>query len=176
VQNENNSAISTINGLGAVVNSVPQAEYTGYKAGIGWKYMPGANVSFIWVRGESNNALGVARGNEVTQNGYTVNWEHTFGNVQVLAQYGWLDSMKGCNGAETVSCSNTKANAYMVGARYLLSKRTWVFASWNLVDNETNQFADYTGDNYTSVYSNGAILTPYGADPEVWAVGVFHAF
>jgi predicted porin len=176
VQNENNSPISTVNGLGATINTAAQAEFTGYKAGIGWKYMPGANVSFIWVRSESNNALGVARGNEVTQNGYTVNWEHTFGNVQVLAQYGWLDSLKGCNGTETVSCGDTKAKAYMVGARYLLSKRTWVFASWNLVDNETNQFADYTGDNYTSVYSNGAILTPYGADPEVWALGVFHAF
>jgi predicted porin len=112
----------------------------------------------------------------VTQNGYTVNWEHTFGNVQVLAQYGWLDSMKGCNGTEAVSCGDTKASAYMVGARYLLSKRTWIFASYNLIDNQQNQFADYTGDNYTSVLSNGAILTPYGADPEVWAFGVFHAF
>jgi predicted porin len=176
VQNENNSAIAGVNGLGVPIAAAAQAEFTGYKAGIGWKYLPGANVSFIWVRSESNNALGVRRGNEVTQNGYTVNWEHTFGNVQVLAQYGWLDSMKGCDGTETVSCGDTKATAYMVGARYLLSKRTWIFASYNLVDNQQNQFADYTGDSYTSVAGNGPVLTPYGADPEVWALGVFHAF
>jgi predicted porin len=64
----------------------------------------------------------------------------------------------------------------MVGARYLLSKRTWIFASYNLIDNKQNQFADYTGDAYTSVAANGPIATPYGADPEIWALGIFHAF
>jgi predicted porin len=180
VKNENNSGISGVTPATlAPINTAPQAEFTGYKAGIGWKYMPGANVSFIWVRSESNNALGVTRGVEVTQNGYTVNWEHTFGNVQVLAQYGWTDSMKGCTGAITatnLSCGDTKASAYMLGARYLLSKRTWVFASYNLIDNQQNQFADFTGDAYTSVAGNGPVLTPYGADPEVWALGIFHAF
>jgi predicted porin len=184
VQNENNSGIAGVNGALVAINPAAQAEFTAYKAGIGWKYMPGANVSFIWVRSESNNALGVARGTEVTQNGYSINWEHTFGNVQVLAQYGWTDSMKGCVGNEgtptgaagTVSCGDTKSSAYMVGARYLLSKRTWIFASYNLIDNQQNQFADYVGDAYTSVAGNGPVLTPYGADPEVWALGIFHAF
>ncbi len=154
-------------------------EYQGYKAGIGWKYMPGANVSFIWVRNETNTALGVtaAPGGsvpEVDQNGYTINWEHTFGNIQALAQYGWLDSMKGCSVAG--QCDNTKATAWMIGARYLLSKRTWLYASYMTVDNKSNQFADFTADSYTSVNPATRTVVPLGADPEVWALGVFHAF
>jgi predicted porin len=155
-------------------------EFTGYKAGIGWKYLPGANVSFIWVRSETNNALGVTGGNEVTQNGYTVNWEHTFGNIQALAQYGWTDNMKGCSGAVTATnwgCDNTKSTAFMIGARYLLSKRTWIFASWNQIDNKSNQYADFVGDSYTSAPTGSTIAqASMGADPEVWAFGVFHAF
>ncbi len=159
-----------------------QFEYDGYKLGIGWKYMPGANVSFIWVRNETNDALGVAPGQNVSQNGYTINWEHTLGNIQLLAQYGWLDSLKGCAGTEgtaagaagTVSCADTKAQAWLVGARYLLSKRTWLYLTWNEIDNESNQFSDWTGGNVTSV--GATTLVPYGADPRLIALGVFHAF
>jgi predicted porin len=161
------------NPLGQAPGAV-RVEYDGYKAGIGWKYMPGANVSFIWVRTETNNALGVRQGDDVNQNGYTVNWEHTFGNIQALAQYGWLDEMKGCDGTETVPCTGTKAQAFMVGARYLLSKRTWLYASYNKINNKENQFADFTGAAITSV--GGFSTTPYDADPEIWALGVFHAF
>jgi predicted porin len=183
VKLEGNTPI--IAGPGNPLGQAPGAvriEYDGYKAGLGWKYMPGANVSFIWVRNETNNALGVRQGREVDQNGYTLNWEHTFGNIQVLAQYGWLDSLKGCEGNEgtaagaagTVSCSDTKAQAWMVGARYLLSKRTWLYASYNEIDNDQNQFADYTSSGITSV--GASTVTPYGADPRIIAVGVFHAF
>jgi predicted porin len=159
-----------------------QFDYDGYKAGVGWKYRPGANVSLIWVRNETNGALGVAPGRDVTQDGYTINWEHTFGNIQALAQYGWTDSMKGCAGNEgtpagaagTVSCSDTKSQAWLIGARYLLSKRTWLYLTWNEIDNDANQFADWTGGNVTSVSSTA--IVPYGADPRLIALGVFHAF
>jgi predicted porin len=170
VQNEGNGPNS-----GAASQVTPK--FTGYKAGLGWKYMPGANLSFIWVRSENNAAFGETIGTKVNQNGYTINWEHTFGNIQAMAQYGWLDNMKGCTGAVgTIGCSDTKATAYMVGARYLLSKRTWLYATYNLVDNKNNNFSDYTGASMTSVAGNGAVLLPMGADPEVWALGVFHAF
>ena len=164
---------------GAASQTTPK--YTGWKAGIGWKYMPGANLSFIWVQAQNNTALFQPIGNKVTQNGYTVNWEHTFGNIQALAQYGWLDNMSGCsgtpNGTTILDCNNTQANAYMIGARYLLSKRTWLFASWNYLKNKQQNFADYTGDSYTSAPTGNTIAVgTMGADPEVWAFGVFHAF
>jgi len=168
------------NPFGQPVGAV-QNEYQGYKAGIGWKYMPGANLSFIWVMTETNNALGVQQGRKVDQMAYTINWEHTFGNIQALAQFGWLDDLKGCEGNEgsaanptTVSCNDTDATAWMIGARYLLSKRTWIYASYNYIDNSSNQFADYTSSAITSV--GASTVTPYGADPQIFAIGVFHAF
>jgi predicted porin len=146
---------------------------SGWKLGASWGYMPGARIGAIWTRTYDNQALGVVAGNEVYQDAWTINWEQTFGNFQLMAQYGQLGSMKDCGSSPTVSCGDTKANAYMVGARYFMSKRTWVYASWNYTDNESNQFADYTNAGYTSV--NGAPF-PYGADPQVWAVGLLHNF
>jgi predicted porin len=66
----------------------------------------------------------------------------------------------------------------MVGGRYLLSKRTWLYASWNMVDNDSNQFADYAGGAITSTNlpAGGGATYPYGAEPMIWAVGIFHQF
>ena len=66
-----------------------------------------------------------------------------------------------------------RRNGYMIGGRYFLSKRTWLFASYNMVDNKSNNFSDYNGGAITSV--SGA-PTLYGADPEIWALGIFHQF
>lgn len=152
-----------------------RSDTEGVKAGLAWRYLPGASVGLTYVWAESNRVLGLTAGDDARQDAWTLNWEHTFGNVQVMAQYGMLGSLKDCDGATlTVDCGGSKADAYMVGARYLLSKRTWVYASWNMVDNEENQFADYRSAGYTSV--GASTLTPYGADPQIWALGVFHAF
>lgn len=154
-----------------------QLEATFWKVGGSWGYLPGARIGLIWVRTESNNVAGAGpAGTDVDQDGWTINWEHTFGNVQVMAQYGQLGSMKGCAVATTTpgtGCSDTKADAFMVGARYFLSKRTWVYASYNQLDNKANQFVDYTGSSITSTTGGP---TPLGADPKIWALGVFHAF
>jgi hypothetical protein len=66
----------------------------------------------------------------------------------------------------------------MIGGRYFLSKRTWLFASYNTVRNDQNQFADYNGGAITSANlpAGGGSLYPYGADPEIWALGIFHQF
>ena len=58
----------------------------------------------------------------------------------------------------------------MVGIRYLLSKRTSAYVTYNKVSNGSNQLADYTGDCYTS----GAIGA--GSDTRVVAVGLMHNF
>jgi predicted porin len=155
-----------------------QSEGDAYKIGGSWGYMPGARIGVIWVRQEVNNAAGsvpgVAAGNEVDQDGWTINWEHTFGPVQVLAQYGWLGDLKGCNALSAVgACANSDATAWMVGARYFFSKRTWAYLSYNEVSNKANQFVDYTGGGITSTV--GA-PSPLGADPTIFALVLFHAF
>lgn len=154
----------------------PEASF--WKVGGSWGYLPGARIGVIWVRTENNNvanASGPANA-DVDQHGWTINWEHTLGNVQFMAQYGQIGDLKGCAIATTTpgtGCNDTKADAFMLGVRYLLSKRTWLYASYNQVDNRTNNFVDYTSSGITS--TTGA-PTPFGADPKIWALGLFHAF
>jgi predicted porin len=159
-----------------------QQRATLYKVGASWGYMPGSRVGLIWVRTDTNNqgglVPGLAAGNGVYQDGWTINWEHTFGSVQVMAQYGWTGDIKDCDAATaTVPCADSASSGFMVGARYFLSRRTWVYATYNQVSNDANQFADYTGGNITSTTGlTQAGPNPYGADPKIWAIGLFHAF
>ncbi len=157
----------------------PRLDGSAWKVGGSWGYMPGARVGIIWVRSEANNAVGLTTGDKVDQDGWTLNWEHTFGNFQVMAQYGFTNDLKSCNGdVGTVSCSDSGSQGYMIGGRYFLSKRTWLYASWNKVSNDRNQFSDYTGGAITSTNlpAGGGANYPYGADPEIWALGIFHQF
>ena len=143
-----------------------------YKAGVGWGYMPGARISAIWVRTSQNMGTGLLPGQTVRKDGYTINWYHTFGNIQAMAQYGWTGDLKDCAAVDALLCSDSSAQAFMVGGRYLLSKRTWLYLSYNQVTNKANDFIDYTGAAQTSVNGN----TPYGADPRILALGFFHHF
>jgi hypothetical protein len=47
-----------------------------------------------------------------------------------------------------------------------------------MVDNDSNQFADYAGGAITSTNlpAGGGATYPYGAEPMIWAVGIFHQF
>jgi predicted porin len=153
-----------------------RSDQSAWKLGASWGYMPGARIGLIGTLAYDNQALGLTAGDKVDQWGWTINWEHTFGNFQVLAQYGEIGNLKSCDSDATpgnVSCGDSSARGYMLGLRYIMSKRTWVYASYNATSNKSNQFADYTNAGYTSV--NGAPF-PYGADPEVWALGIQHNF
>jgi predicted porin len=154
-----------------------QGQGSSYKIGGSWGYMPGARIGAIWVKQELNNANGTVPGlaalDDVDQDGWTINWEHTFGNFQIMAQYGWTSDMKKCAPTATIACADSASTGFMIGGRYFLSKRTWLYASYNQISNDVNQFADYTGGSITSV--NGAPL-PLGADPKIFALGMFHAF
>ncbi|HSD53054.1 MAG TPA: porin [Burkholderiales bacterium] len=160
----------------------PRGDGQAWKVGASWGYMPGARIGVIWVYTQTNNAfsltqanaMGFVPGDKVNQDGWTINWEHTFGNFQVMAQYGWTNNIKNCDNP-IISCGDSSSRGYMVGGRYFLSKRTWLFASWNLVDNKSNQFADFTGGAITSTNASAGNV-PFGADPQIWALGIFHQF
>ncbi|TMG73433.1 MAG: porin, partial [Betaproteobacteria bacterium] len=125
-------------------------------------------------------------GDSLKQKGWGINWEHIFGNIQALAQYARVGDVNGCSG----DCSGTKAKMYMVGAKYLLSKRTGVYATFNQIKNDAAGFTDFTnGGGYTPANNNtinlaGASpsansgLSPAnaGADPRVIALGIMHNF
>ncbi len=163
---------------GTPTSGAPRAEWAGWKVGGSWGYQPGARIGLIWVRTDTNGALGNLLGDDVYQQGWVLNWEHTISNIQLLAQYGQTGNMKDCDATAIIGCGDTKSRGYMVGARYLLSKRTWVYATYNTVDNESNNFADYTASSITSVAAGGGVVAgvPFGADPQIWAVGLFHLF
>jgi predicted porin len=156
-------------------SGAPRADGEFWKVGGSWGYMPGARVGLIWVRGDRNYVPGLATATNAYQQGWTLNWEHTFGNFQVMAQYGQTGDMKDCGTIPVggISCDETGSSGYMIGGRYFLSKRTWLYASYNRVTNDANQFSDYTGGNITST---GGGITPYGANPQIFAVGLFHQF
>ncbi len=193
-----------------------------WKAGLGWRYMPGGLLSAIavWVKnsnvagltqaalancnaGLANSALLAgggcwAAGNTLKQSHYLANWEQALGNFTLYAQYGWSDDVKGSSG----NLGQSGAQAWLLGVRYVLSKRTWVYANYAEIRNEVNSYADFFGGSLTSgssaVSGAGATATnsngvrqggatglgvstgiggdSSGADPRVFGVGMVHVF
>jgi len=199
------------------VTQVVQGKVVGNKIRTAWTYQPGAVLGVIWSQSQVTNGgalsggyitnsagLGVEAGSMTTlkQSAWTVNWEHLVGNTRLLAQYAKAGNIKGCNATETITagtlghgqtgasaCDQTGAKAYMLGAQYLLSKRTSINVSYNKIKNDANYFADYTSGNNSSFINttNGGILTVgnvgsttagslAGADPTMWGVGIQHNF
>jgi predicted porin len=155
-------------------SDLPQpGDVSGLKIGVGWPYAPGAQISVVFLQNKQENSATAAgftaAGDNVKQRGVGVNWEHVFGNIQALAQAAKVNKATGCSGS---GCDDTESTQYMVGAKYLLSKRTGVYVTYNKVTNKANANADYNSAGYTAV--SGTL--PQGSDPRVWAIGVMHNF
>jgi predicted porin len=172
---------------------------TGMKAGLGWAYAPGSQVSGIIGRLTNDNILatsdlgaaGVAAGTDVKQNFWLLNWEHMIGPWQLLAQYYQNGKIKGLDNNQ-----DTSSKAYTLAAKYYLSKRTGVYASYTTVRNDQDAWADASGGGFSSACgtaggtcnaggSPGAPATAglgslgvgsAGADIKVWGIGVMHNF
>jgi predicted porin len=145
----------------------PVSDISGVKVGVGYPYAPGAQVSLIVIQlKQTNNAVG-ATFEDRKQRAYVLTWEHVFGNIQPLAQYAKSNKMTGCGGT---ACDDTDSTSYMVGMRYLMSKRTAAYVTYNKTTNKPGATADYTSAGYNA----GTIGA--GADPRVWAVGILHNF
>lgn len=158
----------------AASGGAQQLKITGIKLGVGYTYMPGAQISVIVGQNENAHiATAVAGfsavGDTIKQKAVIVNWEHTFGNFQALAMAGKLQKATGCG--PVGGCDNTEATSFMVGGRYLLSKRTATYVTYNRTTNKDNQTIDYTAASMTS-----ANPLPAGADPKILALGVIHNF
>lgn len=160
------------------LTATPRTEVNGLKGGVGWVYAPGSQIAFILGRIENEGFAQAgfsAAADKVKQAWWLVNLEHMIGQVGLYAQYGNLRNASGCSVAG--GCNNTGAKAYLIGAKYFLSKRTGVYASLNQTRNESNQIADYVSGQMTSVAPTGLIpnISP-GADPRILAVGIMHNF
>jgi predicted porin len=159
---------------------------TGIKAGLGWAYAPGSQVSGIIGRLTNDNIAGTndlvtvgaaVAGADVKQNFWLLNWEHMIGPWQLLAQYYQSGKVKGLD-----DNADTQAKAYTLAAKYYLSKRTGVYASYNVVKNEQDSWADMSGGGFSSAAlsgvggAGGIGVAQRGADIKVWGVGVMHNF
>lgn len=156
----------------------PRTEVTGWKGGIGWAYAAGSQISVLLgrVQNEGFTQAGFSTaGDRIKQAWWAVNFEHLIGQAALYAMYGNLREASGCGVAG--GCDNTGARAYTLGAKYFLSKRTGVYASWNQTRNEANQIADYVAGGQSSAPNTGLIpgISP-GADPRILAVGIMHNF
>lgn len=162
-----------------VVPATGKGSNEGIKLGVGWAYAPGSQISGIWQQIKNNNiqaAIGDSAnaGDDLKVNVFLLNWEHTMGQLALYAQYAFADEVKGLTGAST---SGTEIQAYMVAAKYFLSKRTGVYVSYNKIKNDPNAFGDFGGSGMSSAAGNGLTATNgEGADPQIIAVGVMHNF
>jgi predicted porin len=163
-----------------------RSKITGTKLGVGWAYAPGSQISAIIGRLQNDNisaagelnTLVLARGGaavtgaDIKQNFWLLNWEHMIGPWQLLAQYYQTGDVKGLPG----DAPDTRTKAYTLAAKYFLSKRTGVYASYTAVKNEDNAWGDTSGGGYSSGTGGSLPVTSAGADPKMWAVGVMHNF
>ena len=152
----------------------------GWKVGAGWSYAPGSQISAIYgqMKNEKISApisvAGVgtiaASGTSPSVNIWILNWEHMLGQWQFLAQYGKWDKIKNL----TLDPGDTDAQGFTLAAKYFLSKRTGVYASFNQIKNKDNAFYDFSNGGSSS--NPGTALANRGADPRIIALGVMHNF
>jgi predicted porin len=182
----------------------PQAVSTGHKLRAGWTYQPGGQISLLWVKSvQDNGGFTVISTNNVavanalalvpditatslSQTSWGVNWEHTFGNVQALAAWGKVNNIPGC--AIAGRCDNTSATTWLLGARYIFSKRTAIYVNYATIQNGSNYNMDYIGGWMTSASTTlpaglggsnigpGLLPASAGADPRLFGVGIMHNF
>jgi predicted porin len=162
--------------------NVEGRDRTGWKVGAGWAYAPGSQISAIYgeiqfksvpttqIGGVGQGALS---GDSPKVPIWILNWEHMFGQFQVIAQYANFGDIKGL-GADP---GNTNAQGYTLAGKYFLSKRTGVYASYSKLDNKDNAFWDMSNAGFSSANAGGVLTNANrGADPQVFAVGVMHNF
>jgi len=141
------------------------------KISVGWPYMPGARVAVVFNRTQLDDTPAVAGfstlHDDIKQSYWGVNWEHTIGNIQLFAMWSKLQKASGCSGT---GCDDTDSTGVTVAARYNFSKRTATYVSYIKHSNGANQTADVTGGGYSA----GTVAA--GADPKIFAIGLWHSF
>jgi predicted porin len=118
-------------------------------------------------------------GDTLRQDMWTLAWEHSLGPFMLIAEYSQAGEVRGSTAAAGLPDSHVRA--YTLGARYSMSKRTWLYAVYAQVDNGRNNYVDFWGGWHTSasqLAGNYPGLPPRsaGADPRLIRFGVAHEF
>jgi predicted porin len=170
--------------------AVKQGSTTGTKIRVGYRYMPAGQISVLSVTSEVENggpanaatsgtgpvaSCGTATGCILEQSGIGISWDHMFGPFHPIFQYYTIDKISG-SGCTTTLCDDTGANQVTLALRYIFSKRTHAYVSYNKIDNEKNYNQDFNGASLTARGAPGSSLQATGADPTIIAVGLMHNF
>jgi predicted porin len=177
-----------------------QGTTTGVKLRAGYKYVPAGQIALIFVQSElksggAANSAGSATGLPGTcntaatncdfkQTGLVVAWDHMFGPWHPILAFSSVGDIDGSGCGATIGglsgapagqqCEKTSATQITAAVRYIFSKRTHAYLSYNKIDNETRYNMDFNAASYTS--RSGAAAQATGADPTVIAAGVIHNF
>jgi predicted porin len=171
------------------VGNLKDQDRNAWKIGGGWSYAPGSQISAIYGQVENKKIatpvtftptggtaiLLAASGTNPKTNIWILNWEHMLGQWQFIAQYAHFDKIKNL----TTDPGNTDAQGYTLAAKYFLSKRTGLYASFNQIKNKENSFWDMSngGSSSAATGTSGNLnINNHGADPRIIAVGVMHNF
>jgi hypothetical protein len=119
------------------------------------------------------------QGDTLTQNMWTIQWDHTFGAFHPIAEYSWAGDVNGSSAPAGLPDSGVRV--LTIGARYLFSKRTWLVMGYSQIWNDRNNYVDYWGGWNTSASQLGGQfpgLAPRssGADPRIIRFGISHIF
>jgi len=154
------------------VGNVDGVDRNGLKLGLGWAYAPGAQISGIV--GQLQNESPITE-NKVRF--WLLNWEHMFGQMQLLAQ---LFKSGDIDNDILGDLDETGVTGITLAAKYFLSKRTGVYVSLNTIKNDDAAWADHTGGGFSSGPGSAAVTglqaANAGADVRNIAIGVIHNF
>ena len=173
-------------GNSAVSGTPSQGHTDGKKLSGRWNYLPNAAIYAVALQSEvanggPTNAVGstslVATGLPdplsatitLKQRGFLVGSSVYFGNFHSILEYGRLSRISGC--ATANACNDTGATGFIVAFRYLFSRRTHAYISYQQLRNQANYNIDWTGGAQTS-----AVGLPRGADPKITVIGIIHNF
>jgi len=182
-----------------VGGTAQQGATVGNKFRFGWRYLPAGQISALLVavkveNGGPGNAAASATGLvanctgataattcDQTQSGMGLSWDHMFGPWQPIVQYYTISKIKVSGGSGVCTtpgggteCSDTEATQITAALRYIFSKRTHAYISYNKVDNKAQYNQDFNGASLTARSAAG--VQSVGADPTIIAVGMIHNF
>ncbi|MEI7785685.1 MAG: porin, partial [Betaproteobacteria bacterium] len=173
-------------GNGITTASSFDATNTGSKLGLSYSYAPGSKVYFAnavfstsFTDAAVNNVAPVSIVGTAATGNYNVGYrkqasnqfgvQHVVGGgLELHAQYVIQGKVKNFAGADVAA---TGSKAYAVGARYELSKRTALTASYNVIDNEAKNNINLSGGGQSSTPNIGL-----GATLKVVRASIQHLF
>lgn len=139
----------------------PGDDRDAWKVGVGYKFgdaQIGALYESISI--DTNNQAG-------DRDAWYVNGQYAMGNILLKGAFGYLE--------DGDSAADTSANTWTLGADYVLSKRTSVYAYYTAVNNDSN----VSGGGTTNIGAGqGSSISNLvgGKDPEVVTIGMRHTF